>query len=71
MTKKDYIVLAQFMRDMRPVGGTARAEIHWHAGLVALTEILSRDNPAFDAVRFRKACEQSPTIIVQKTEGEV
>lgn len=61
MTKKDYILLAQFMRDIRPPRDDANGDARWHAGVVTLSHILKRDNPAFNAVKFCEACEALPT----------
>lgn len=60
MTRKDYIALAQFMRDMRPVTAGLHGQERWHGMVIVLSDILKRDNPNFDAVKFRSACSVDP-----------
>lgn len=54
MTSKDYIMIADYMRDSyvevaRTVGN---AEWGWSAALGSLMEALEADNPRFNADRF-------------------
>lgn len=53
MTKKHYIAIAKLIDRLEVYDG---ALIHKHATVVGLCEIFAKDNPAFDAERFKTAC---------------
>ena len=49
MSKKDYIILANAIRDLRK---TSLLPDGWEAVASALGEVLKKDNPRFDYGRF-------------------
>lgn len=61
MSRKDYVRIAQALRDARPLDpptddykyGYLRA---WNVTVESIAYELAQDNPRFDPVRFRKAC---------------
>lgn len=57
MTKKDYILAAEIIREAR-MGESERAEL-----VRRFAEFFRRDNPRFDFGRFEAACDPvNPTI---------
>ncbi len=63
MTKKDYIKIAQIIKDNRDMVETGHSPeggvdvIYAHCFLTQLCLILQEDNPNFDATRFLLACK--------------
>jgi len=63
MTRKDYALIAQAMRDIRPpkpfaLSDEAEREVRlqWNSSVESLAVSLQLDNPRFDAGKFRDAC---------------
>ena len=66
MSKKDYEAIAQQFRHTRPMFGdiadklgeawTIAQQAQWRADVVAIADVLERDNPLFDCRRFYSAC---------------
>lgn len=57
MSRKDYIVIAGFMRDMKPVLG-GYALNRWQEMVDYLCVRFKQCHAAFDADKFRAACQQ-------------
>ncbi len=54
MTKKDYIKIALVLRDQKP--SEVDHDYHWYRMVIAIANMLKRDNDRFDYSRFEKAC---------------
>lgn len=54
MTRKDYVRLAQALRDA-PIASNAGAQ--WEVITQAIADALAADNPCFDRARFLAACK--------------
>lgn len=59
MTKKHYEMIAAAFAATKPEGRTAYHEEQWKYDVVALADVLERDNPRFDCARFYAACGMS------------
>ncbi len=60
MTRKDYVRIARALLDVRPAAANAAALDQWHQTCGALADVLARDNPRFDYMRFIHACGVRP-----------
>jgi hypothetical protein len=56
MTKKDYIKIADSLRDSKPIGGEM-VLLQWEADVYKIMDCLQQDNPKFDKTRFLRACD--------------
>ena len=60
MTKKDYIKLAQALKDSKPTAAdepnTYFMRQTWNYTVHKIVQVLADDNPRFDATRFYAAC---------------
>lgn len=58
MTKKDYLRLAQALKDSKPINSRDLpvAMIAWENSVLTITLTLANDNPRFDRKRFLNAC---------------
>lgn len=60
MTRKDYELIAQLIRDQLDAASNDSAKEHAHAYLGALAKDMAHEfaanNPRFDRARFLKAC---------------
>ena len=66
MTRKDYVLIAEALRAVRPRAGDANATadvVQWMGRLdqwsdvaLSVAEALARDNERFDRLRFLEAC---------------
>jgi len=56
MTKKDYILIADFFKRNKPPGSDLDAWILWRDMQQEITEIFEKDNPAFNCSKFNEAC---------------
>jgi hypothetical protein len=68
MSKKDYILLAQAMKDSKPSkSGLAETQIkyklvesasdkQWNNDVISLSDSLAQDNPRFNRAKFLQAC---------------
>lgn len=63
MTKKDYIALARAISSMT----TMRERV---TACAVVTQVLQRDNPAFDVVRFVQACGIDPSTLMADASRE-
>ena len=65
MTKKDYMKLAQALKDSKPTDMQLQADnsniaLHeWHIVINHVSLVLEHDNPRFDRDRFLAACGYS------------
>lgn len=55
MTKKDYILLAQAIKQAKPEGIEEERAV-WLQVVGALSYVLGIDNPRFQALKFKEAC---------------
>ena len=60
MTRKDYIIISNVLRDCNEQALTAKDKILLHKVASGLAQDLHRDNPNFDHTRFFNAC--IPTV---------
>lgn len=58
MTRRDYVILAGFLRDMKPINRGEYLERQWSEFVGWLCARLKQDNPRFDEAKFREACER-------------
>ncbi len=60
MTRKDYVLIAEALKNARPDPHGTTISRHrydgWHVSACALADALANDNPRFDRERFLKAC---------------
>lgn len=61
MTKKDYLVIAQALKNTKPLmtGGSTQSYVlhQWKCSVVAMADGLERENSQFDCNRFYLACQ--------------
>lgn len=57
MTKKDYILLAQALKDNHPTINDGMIHLSvWNSIVLDIAKALQSDNPRFDSARFLTAC---------------
>ncbi len=57
MTRKDYVLIAEALRESRPQMGGIEG---WNCAAIGVADALARDNPRFDRERFLKAAGVTP-----------
>ena len=57
MTKKDYILISQAIKDNTSLNGDTITKVNKSALILDLCHLLKKDNNLFDSDRFIKACE--------------
>ena len=57
MTKKDYILISQAIKDNTTLNGDTITKVNKSALILDLCHLLKKDNNLFDSDRFIKACE--------------
>lgn len=57
MTRKDYVVIAAVLNDIRPRDKNYTADEMFSDLLMRMSNALYRDNNNFDYDRFKEACE--------------
>jgi len=59
MTRKDYVLIAQAMYDIRPASyDDQSARVQWELDCESLAQTFKRHNPRFDHKRFFEACNE-------------
>lgn len=63
MTRKDYVAIAEALRQAQPLTGTvvrdsyaAEREV-WESCMMEIANVFAADNARFDVTRFFKACQ--------------
>lgn len=57
MTRKDYVKLAEALKNRRPCETWLNKMVQWVHDRDAVSEVLAQDNPKFNRNRFIKATE--------------
>jgi hypothetical protein len=56
MTRRDFVTIAQAMFRSKPLTVHTQAMQAWKGSVLALSDALRCNNPAFDRSRFESAC---------------
>jgi hypothetical protein len=68
MTRKDYIAVAAFMRDLKPTHGANYNAERWREFVDYFVARFRQTNPRFNADKFRKACERGDAEAAMRQE---
>lgn len=60
MTKKDYILIAQALNNVKPFESNKDSQTYhdWERVVIEMMHVLQEDNPLFDRVKFTNACKK-------------
>lgn len=58
MTRKDYVLIASALQDVKPLKLSSEEGFKWQDAVASLATALAKDNPNLDRARFVAACNK-------------